>query len=232
MRPEVVLVPSARIAGLSTADPVATIAQRQAIVIDIGRRLRLEPGQQLTVPVDLRRYQLAGLLEQFSLDGMLLNVRALSNVVLSAPALGPTTAKLETIYSTDMLGMETEMPLLRIEGVKMSTAWLEDSLAAIVEPDTLEDVHRMAMLSRWLEKSWRMGPALPPEARAHLEQVSSALVEAFPKLAGPEQAWFLVGDASHPVEYVRGDVLDRPHSGDGPRKYGAPGAVGLPALSR
>ncbi|UCD74759.1 MAG: hypothetical protein JSV91_13345 [Phycisphaerales bacterium] len=167
LRPDVVLVPSVQVAGLSVSDPVSRLSQRRAIVADIGRRLRLEPRERLTIPIDLRQYLLGGLFEQFPLEGVLLSIRALTNVIVTAMPVNPEQApgqSLMPIFFAGVMGTDIEMPLTRVEGVNVTAEWLEESLAAIAEPDIPEDVRLMALLSRWLERAWtfRIASVLEP----------------------------------------------------------------------
>jgi tetratricopeptide (TPR) repeat protein len=149
------------------------------LIIDIDRKLRLAPRERLEIKVDLRQSQLATVLDTHALRGATVSVRGLLNFMVTP----------QGALRAGILGSEVTTERIRIDGVRMSRAWIEDALAAVTQPDSLNDLIQLAMLAPVAAA----GPAqgAPAEDVQLLADVSSAMVEAFAKLSPTAQAWLL-----------------------------------------
>ena len=175
IRPRVILIPTIQI----TRD--LRFSQIAPIVVDIDRRLRLEPRQTLVVPVDLRRSHIDELLNKaHPLRGALLKIRAVLNFWV--PKQG--------VIRAGLLGSEIEIQRpIRVNGARLTQGWVEYAIGVAIDPDDPDDLATMALLS-WL------APGLVPEQiSADLIQLvrdsAQALAEGYAKLDPISQAWLL-----------------------------------------
>ena len=175
IRPRVILIPTIQI----TRD--LRFSQLAPIVVDIDRRLRLEPRQTLVVPVDLRRSHIDELLNKaHPLRGALLKIRAVLNFWV--PKQG--------VIRAGLLGSEIEIQRpIRVNGARLTQGWVEYAIGVAIDPDDPDDLATMALLS-WL------APGLVPEQiSADLIQLvrdsAQALAEGYAKLDPISQAWLL-----------------------------------------
>ena len=175
IRPRVILVPSIQIAR------DLRISQLAPIVVDIDRRLRIEPRQTLVVPVDLRRTKINDLLNNMHpMRGALLKIRAVSNFWVPK----------EGVIRPGVLGTDIELQRpIRVDGVRLSPSWVEHAISAAVAPDSTDDLATMALLSRLALVV--QGEQITPELVQLLRDSAQALVEGFAKIDPISQAWLL-----------------------------------------
>ena len=175
IRPRVILIPTIQIPR------DLRFNQLTPIVVDIDRRLRLEPRQTLVIPVDLRRSHIDEVLNKaHPLRGALLKFRAVLNFWV--PQQG--------VIRPGLLGseIETQHPI-RVDGVRLTQSWLEYAIGVAIAPDTADDLVTMALLSQLA-----VGVA-PVQVSADLVQLVGesvqALAEGYAKLDPISQAWLL-----------------------------------------
>ncbi len=171
----IVLIPTIQIAR------DLRVSQLEPIVVDIDRRLRLEPRQTLVVPVDLRRTGINDLLNTMHpLRGASLKIRAISNFWV--PKKG--------VIRPGVLGIETELRQpIRVDGVRLTQLWLEQAISAAIAPDSADDLATMALLSRL---ALVLQPdQVTPELIQLVRESVDALVEGFAKIDSISQAWLL-----------------------------------------
>lgn len=175
IRPYIVVVSTARISGrprLGTVRP--TIAS-------IEGRLHLEPGERLVVPLDLRRSELEKVLDALPLPGAVVTVRALLNI-----AAGPAGN-----VQPSLLGSEVESQPIRVDGVRVTQAWLHQALTAIAEPDSPSDLEVMALLGHFVAGDQLEGANVGPEFQRFQADTAAALAASFAKLDPVSRAWLL-----------------------------------------
>jgi tetratricopeptide (TPR) repeat protein len=163
------------------------------IVVDIGRRLTLEPHERLVIPVDLRRYAVGQLLDKSSagpsglrfaatVEGAILRVGGLVNFISPTNRLGQPLLKPGT------LGSEANSIPFRVEGVRIERRWIEGTLADILA-ERPQHIELMAELSQIVGLG---GVAnLGVEERALFADAMSGLTEAYTRLDPVGQAWLL-----------------------------------------
>jgi len=173
IRPHVALISSPQVARTQLPPELPPY------ILDIDRKLRLMPRERLRITVDLRQTQLATVLDSNALRGATITVRALLNFMVTP----------QGVLRPGVLGSELQTDRLRIDGVRTSRAWLEDVIADLTEPDSLNDLVQMALLAPVVAA----GPAAgsPPEDRQLLLDAATVFVDAFPKLPPTSQAWLL-----------------------------------------
>jgi hypothetical protein len=146
----------------------------QPVLID--RRLRLDPGQEIEVPVEAALTQVGLLLNFEPLDPHLVNIAVVSNPASATGGAGP-----------GFMGTVTSAPPIQYTGVLVTKAWIEESRQAIKAAGSVEAVTRLALLAH---------AAAAPEK--HPEPVRPLLKESWPDIVGawkamPEraQAWVI-----------------------------------------
>lgn len=172
IRPQVMLRTSLSAAQAGAGESPPTI-------LDLSRSLRLMPRERMTIQVDLRRTALGFMLDQVPATGSMVRVRALLN-----PLMMPEGALLP-----GLLGTEVEAPMIRVDGARLNRAWVDDTVAAVMNEDSDVDLPRLALLSHLA--SGQLLPNAQEEDRRIFEATRSALVEAFARLDGIGQAWML-----------------------------------------
>ncbi len=176
IRPQILIEPRLRVPG-------NTVDASNAIVIDIDRRLRLEPRERLIIPVDLRTHGIGGKLTEHLLAGSLVRFNVIWNAVPSAS--GAT-------LRPGALGGESRSEPLRIDGQRVTPAWIEQRLNAIAEPDLRTDIEAVALLTHvTAERILVPRDAKQGAAERLVDRIEQALPEAYAKLDGPAQAWVL-----------------------------------------
>ena len=172
IRPLIALLPTAQI---SRAPKVRALPP---MIVDIGRRLRLEPHERMIVPVNLRRSVLNQVLNSLALRGATLKVKAVINFTLTSSG----------VIRPGILGSQYTSQPIRVNGARVTSAWLTESIAAILEPDSPEDLQTMGLLSHVV-----VGQAqeIPDELRQQMTAAAEALAEAYPKLDAASQAWLV-----------------------------------------
>jgi hypothetical protein len=151
------------------------------LVVAIEGRLSLEPGERLLVPVDLRRGELEKVLDSLPLPGAVITVRALLNVAAGrAGNVAPS-----------LLGCEIESPPMRVDGLRVSQAWLHEAATAIVDPDSPRDLELMALLGHIVAGDQLEGVVLSPEFQRFQSEIATALAASFAKLDATSRAWVM-----------------------------------------
>ena len=174
IRPSVAILPTA---SVSSRPEISMITP---LIVDIDRRLRLEPLQRLVIPVDLRRSDLEAVLNAYPLAGATIRVKAILNYVVSTAG----------VVQPGHLGSEVHSPTLRVDGVRLSKQWVQEATLAILEPGS-EDLQAMALLSHVVAK------VSQPGWGQAISDAQAALAEGFAKLDGSSRAWLLSVMPSH-----------------------------------
>ncbi|MFK7959588.1 MAG: hypothetical protein AB8G96_03610 [Phycisphaerales bacterium] len=168
-----------------------TRENRQRLVVDLGRRIRLEPRERLVVDVDLRRHPMGRTLNREAVEGGFVQVRGLINHRVGAGA----------VFVPGPLGSEDSGPVMRIDGIRMSDPAPEGEMPRLSQSfrdrirragdatngrDVMRDlgvVHQFAVQEF----------ADPNELiRALQADCGNAMVSAWPTLDPQVQAWLLL----------------------------------------
>lgn len=192
IQPQVLIIPTVRVLQQGTLPALDNI------MVDIDRRLRLEPKQRIVIPIDLRRYSLGAVLRHYLLTGAFVRFEAIWNFQLSQ------TGSIEP----GLLGGHSETLSARSEGVRVNFAWLEQAVKDIEFIDRDDDLNRLIMLTHVSNQDLRDMPAeeqsqlrasVPPAVFAAYEQldpVHKALVLSEMALSEPSAQIIQAASAS------------------------------------
>lgn len=148
-------------------------------IIDLGRRLRLEPRQRLVIPIDLRENWPGAVIDSYALDGAIVRLRALLNFGLNNAG----------VAEPRLLGTEIEAPMIRIDGIRMGPNWIAEAAAQLASLAGEALLEHMAMMTHRVAARPAQPP--PPEERDVLYNARLLLAERFARLNGLSQAWVL-----------------------------------------
>lgn len=149
------------------------------VVVNIGRRLRLEPREELVIPIDLRLGELGGILTADARHGAFVRPKAYVNFRIT-----PRGA-----IRTALLGSQATTPMLRIEGVRVTPSWIQEALSGIRDPRELADLNRIAVLIQ--SSSFTLPANADPKLFQLVNVVRDATAQAYANLGGKSQAWIL-----------------------------------------
>ncbi len=178
------------------------IVDFRPLVVDIDRRLRLEPHERLVIPVDLRRGDLALRLNRMPMRGATMKVTATLGFYVSGPdSIRP-----------GILGSDVESASFRVDGVRLTPQWISTSIAEVLNPDSMKDIVTFALLSQLVFRITRAQEEAPLQAidrfeksgdpRRVAEDAAAAIIQAYRKLEPISRAWVLGA-------MVRTPLLDR-----------------------
>ena len=171
VRPRVAIEPQMTLARL------ASLGVRPGIV-NIARKLRLDPGESIEKQFDLYRELAAEPLISGLTSGVNIDLRGTHNFRLNASGL----------IEPGAMGMTNRIRPLRVEGVRVNIDWLEETLALIEDPGSVESIKRMALLSDVLSRNFEL---IDPDLGAALPAAGVALEESFANAPPLVQAWLL-----------------------------------------
>ncbi len=146
----------------------------QPILID--RRLRLGPGEEITVNIEADLTMVGLVLNVQPLDAHLVNVAVVSNPSAATGGI-----------SAGFLGSVTGCPPIQFTGVDVTAEWLTESRALIRSAGNVDAVTRLALLVHAAADPKR----LPESARADTKAIWTDVVEAWKALPERAQAWVI-----------------------------------------
>jgi tetratricopeptide (TPR) repeat protein len=161
--------------------PGSRVQEVPPIVVDIGRRLRLEPGERIVVPVDLRLHKLGGALAQNPITGVFVSARATFN---------PHSTEVGAIIPS-LLGAELSTPTIRIEGVALTGEWIQEAYehARTTPPDDPAVLEDLAMLARVVALG--LSDSAPVAQQRMFATAAKLLETRYAEMDEMAQAWFL-----------------------------------------
>ena len=146
----------------------------QPILID--RRLRLGPGEEISVNIEADLTMVGLVLNVQPLDAHLVNVAVVSNPSAATGGI-----------SAGFLGSVTGCPPIQFTGVDVTAEWLTESRALIRSAGNVDAVTRLALLVHAAADPKR----LPEAARADTKAIWTDVVEAWKALPERAQAWVI-----------------------------------------
>ncbi|MGI9014655.1 MAG: tetratricopeptide repeat protein [Phycisphaerales bacterium] len=195
--------PNAAIQRNIIVQPRLTVSRRVAvdepapIVIDIGKRLRLNPGDRIDFMIDLRLDPFASLLDAFCLTGTSIELRSTVNPrALSSGAI-----------ATGMMGSTFRTPVFRVDGVEVTPEWVDNAIDSLAELDSKDDVVTTALLLRLVA----VGGATTAIPQEQIHRAADAVAEVFSRFDPYSQAWLVSQTVNHPE---LGGVLEMAQSSD------------------
>ena len=165
--------------------PYSSAVPDYPILVDIGRRLRLEPHERLTISVNLREYWVGAAVNDAALVGATLEVMGVLNPrIATAPASGAS------IPVPGALGMFDQSGQIHVEGRRVEPVEIGPMCARLLSRSTDRELKDMALLGNMLEDVG--GTELrAPLTEAQRQQVNAALSEKWARLSVNEQAWLV-----------------------------------------
>lgn len=167
IRPHVML--RVEVAGLRR------VAPPRPVVIDIDRRLALDPGETMTIPVDLRRTPAGRVFNELILGGTMAQVTVMTNV---QPTIGGG-------FEPGLLGVESDTGTFRVNGVRLSPEWIREAIASLAT-ESPDRVSTLVFLSRAIHQGFNFD--IDETLQAAVDEILPAITEAFPTLTSIEQA--------------------------------------------
>jgi tetratricopeptide (TPR) repeat protein len=186
IQPLVAIVPTVRVSG------VPEIGQLAPIIVDVGRKLRLEPRERLVVPVDLRQTHVGLVLDAIPLRGATVILRTTSNFQLASAQ----------VVVPESLGLQVEGAPFRVDGENVAPEWLRAQIAKIApegsggvdDADDPEEAH--APVSDEPPAEAPAGPPLRDEALVPLALVLRVVTDGAPATWPAEEQALLPTAAS------------------------------------
>lgn len=165
--------------------PYKDVPLGRPIVIDIGRRLRLEPNERLTVPVDLREFWIGDAVDHALLVGATVELDGVLN-----PRLATAPASGKAVPLPGALGMTAASGIIHIAGKRVAVDDLDDMLQRLLSRDTDRELKDMAVLA-WLVTDNSGTELRMPLAADDRQRIRAALAEKWPRLSPNQQAWLV-----------------------------------------
>ena len=165
--------------------PYVTGIPKSPMVVDIGRRLRLQPHEHFTIPVNLREYWIGGSIDAAAMLGSTVEIDAVLN-----PRIATAAASGRPMPLSSALGMESSTGQIHVEGIRLSAAEIDAMTQSVVKSVTDVSVKEMAILGMLLADSNSIGTqiAITDEQRRGIQSV---LAEVWPRLDHVQQGWLV-----------------------------------------
>lgn len=165
--------------------PYATEIPSFPIIVDAGRRLRLEPHERLIIPVNLREYWVGSSVDAAVLVGATVEVMGVLNPRM---ATGPASGV--PVPVPGALGMMADSGQIQVQGRRVDPADIDVMCDRLLNLNTDQEVKDMAVLGNLLEDA--DGTELrAPLTEAQRSTVDAALAEKWPRLSQAQQAWLV-----------------------------------------
>lgn len=192
--PESPIRPQIAIVMFASIPNQPSIQELPPLIIDIDRRLRLNPRETMRFTIDLRRHRLNEVLNALPLRGATIRMRTTLNYSVEAGAK----------IRPGLLGVEHETAPFRVNGVRVTVPWIEASITGVRAADSARNDVDLVLLSHVVTFATRSG-----ESAADVQQLvndaDGAIAEGFPKMPATTQAWIA---AVLPSNAIRPSTLD------------------------
>ena len=173
--------PNLAILATAQVPQIQGTVQADPMVVPIGRRLRLEPRERVVVPIDLNLGPVGDVLERTAISGATVQARVLSNFrPIPGGALQP-----------GMLGAKAQGPQMRVDGIRISSGWLDDAVAAIRTPDEAGDLVLISLLASVGAATESSLEAIPEGEFTAIGEIFPTILAAWPLLGPAGQGWLL-----------------------------------------
>ena len=144
-------------------------------ILQIDRKLSINPRETLTIPVDLSNYPVTRRSFRSAFHSATYELRAVTNFISDGTAVAP-----------GRFGEQSVAPILRVNGVSNDPPWRRDALESAEAMDSLASIHNMSLLLQ-------MAAEIPDENEAMLErrtEVLTLFTSMYPRLPAELRAWF------------------------------------------
>jgi hypothetical protein len=181
IQPQIAIFCSVQISRQLAAPEIAPI------IVDIDRRLRIEPHERLVIPVDLRRSGMAPVLNEMPLRGATLTAEAIIGFRMTQT----------NVFGPGVLGSEVSTQSIRVNGVRVNRKWIADAMVTVLEPDPVRDLTTIALLGHAVSLMKQARAKDPQRAEEDFgdrqleDGAAAAVAEAYAKVDSVSRAWLL-----------------------------------------
>ncbi|MEE3002641.1 MAG: hypothetical protein VX908_08115 [Planctomycetota bacterium] len=197
IRELILLQPEIHIAGMSNI-------QFGPLVIDVGRRLRLEGHERVSMTIDLRATWVGRMLNIFPLSGG----TVLTNGTTNFKARNNTMAR-NTVFYPGLLGTEVSGTPARVDGVRVNDQWVSRIVSSSGKDELRsENIIELALLASVIQDNARMDVTYPITQNI-LDGGIQAVLESFARMDTVQKAWFLsVVNDSKEIRSIQEHAMD------------------------
>jgi tetratricopeptide (TPR) repeat protein len=154
----------------------------EVLIVDLGRRLRLEPRQTLTVPFDMRRTRMNQVINTYPHLGATIRLTAVSNFQVSTKGA----------VLPGLLGSRVETQNFRVDGVRTSEEWVRQTITDVTDADPTDDAIPTSQLAHFTLFGGIDRLNLPVDQPKELfNSVAAAIPAAYVQLDAYSQAWLV-----------------------------------------
>ncbi|MFZ9913854.1 MAG: hypothetical protein ACO3IB_00750 [Phycisphaerales bacterium] len=194
-------------------------------IVQIDRKLRLDPGESVTIPLDMSLTEAATKLRDYALTGAFASVHTIVNWRTTQRGLEPGP-----------LGLELESPLVHVEGVRLTKEWVDEGIARLADPVKPVDPELIAYLAYAVLRAESEEPRIPAEVIEALKAAPAALAAAVRRVSPESRAWLVFACPGSQVGEDASAGLEALGGADGPAvmssRSACPGLEPLDAVLR
>ncbi len=197
IRKLILLQPELRIAGMDNI-------KFGPLVIDVGRQLRLEGHERVTMTVDLRATWVGRMLNIFPLSGGSI----LTTGTINFKARNNNVSR-KTVFYPGLLGTEVSGTPARVDGVRVDDQWVSQIISSS-DTDRLksENIIELALLASVVQDNARMDVTYPITQNI-LDGGIQAIIDSFARMDTVQKAWFLsVMNSSKQIRSIQEQAMD------------------------
>ncbi|MDP6478923.1 MAG: hypothetical protein QGI75_02655 [Phycisphaerales bacterium] len=165
--------------------PYRDVQPGAPVLIDIGRGLQIPPHDQLDLSMDLRSTWVGTVLDSLPLHGAVIDVEVVLNVRVATARTSMAPSSIP-----GPLGGEYATGEIRVDGQRVSDAWIDATLKRFRESSRSRDAVDMALLAHVVSRQDAL------EGGSHItaqqaNEIAATLCEVWPRLGPLSQAWLV-----------------------------------------
>ena len=164
--------------------PYMRVLQSIPVLLDIGRALRIEPHGTLEFSFDLQTTWVGDLMANSPLYGGQFSTQSILNPRFA------TASNMNPVPTIGALGSKATSSDMRLNGKRVSEAWIREVLTRVTTQDSHVELVDMALLSHSIARIDAIEGAVEMPADLASECVA-ALIDAWPRLDPTSQAWLV-----------------------------------------
>lgn len=163
--------------------------QMPPIILDIGRRLRLDPEEKLVLKLNLSITPIGQIINQMMSEGISISARGFTNFFIGE---ANTSNGVQLTYWPGVLGSVATSQTLRIDGLLPTEAWFDETIKKLESSDDPENLVLLAIVSQLLDtESSKEDGRLKHISDETIERASAVVPKAFKKQPPVAQGWLL-----------------------------------------
>ena len=163
--------------------------QLAPLILDVGRRLRLEPQEKLVLKLNLNMTKIGQIINQMMSEGVSISARGFTNFFVSE---ANTSNGVQLTYWPGVLGSVATSQPLRIDGILPTEAWFDEVIKKLKSSDDSQAPVMLAILSQLLNaESDKADGRLKNIADETLEHATTVVLESFRRQSPVARGWLL-----------------------------------------